>query len=160
MKKIFLAVLAAAVLGVASEARASGAFDARLAGSPVYSDLAFQDFVETAYGYLNPRHAPQPAPAYRDAVAASPAVASQKGGPGYIFVSILPSTTDYSSLLSELSGAAGFILKGERTSYSKGFRQTRILGWVKTVSLQAVRANPGVAAVYVGKGSRSAKRRV
>lgn len=160
MKKIFLAVLAAAVLGIASEASASGVAGSQLAGSRVYSDLAFQDFVETAHGYLNPRYTPQPAPAYRDAVSAAPAAAAEKGRTGYIFISILPSTTDYSSLLSELAGSAGFILKGERTSYSKGFRQTRILGWVKTVSLQAVRANPGVAAVLIGKGSRAAKRRV
>lgn len=158
MKKLILAAVAVAVLAVAAAAQAP-AFDARLAGSPVYSDPAFQDFVETSQGYLNRRYAPQAAPAFRDAVAAPAAAAAAKKAV-YVFVSILPRTTDYSSLVSDLSGSAGFVLKGERTAYSKGFRQTRLLGWVKAASLEAVRANPGVAGVYVGKGARSGKARL
>lgn len=159
MKKMILAVLAAAVLGPVAEARVNSGFNAGLAGCPVFSDPAFQDFVETSQGYLNPRYAPQAAPAFRDAVAA-PAAAAPAKKARYIFVSILPRTTDYSSLVSDLSGSAGFVLKGERTAYAKGVSQTRILGWVKAASLEAVRANPGVAGVSVGKGARSGKARL
>lgn len=159
MKKLILAAVAGAVLAGAVPAQANTAFDARLAGSAVYSDPAFQDFVETSQGYLNPRYAPQAVPAFRDALAA-PASAAPVKTPAYVFVSILPKTTDYASLVSDLSGTAGFVLKGERTVYSKGFRQTRIMGWVKAVSLEAVRANPGVAGVYVRKGARAVKARL
>lgn len=146
MKKIILA--GAVILGLAgaAAAQAVAVFDARLAGSPVYSDAAFQDFVETAYGYKNPRNMPARPAALRDAVA-SPSVPA---GKDLVFVSILPSTTEYAGLVAELTGSAGFVFKGERTRYAKGFRQTRLLGWVKASSLKALRANPGVASVRVG----------
>ena len=157
MKKLILAAVAGAVLAAASAAQANTAFDARLAGSAVYSDPAFQDFVETSQGYLNPRYAPQAVPAFRDAVAA-PASAAPVKTPAYVFVSILPGTTDYSRLVADLSGTAGFVLKGERTSYTGGSRKTRILGWVKSSLLEAARNTPGVASVRVLKGARPAAR--
>ena len=72
MKKLLLAVLVLAAL--ARPAAAEG-WPAALAGSPVYSDQAFQDFVETAYGYKGPAGDALRAPAYRDAVAAPAAPA-------------------------------------------------------------------------------------
>lgn len=151
MKKSILAVIA--VLGLAGAAAAQGvpSFDPRLAGSAVYSDPAFQDFVETAYGYKNPRNMPARPADLRDAVA-SPAVPAVKD---LVFVSILPSTTEYAGLLSELSRSAGFVFKGERTRYANGYRQTRLLGWVRASSLKALRANPGIAAVRVGSKARA-----
>ncbi|MCX5786446.1 MAG: hypothetical protein NTX59_12245 [Elusimicrobia bacterium] len=149
MKKTFLAVLLAT--GFAAGAAAQTAQEeARLAGSPVFSDPAFQDFVETSYGYMSPGN--KPAAAFRDAVVSPAAV---KPAPavraGYVFVIIVPMNSDYSVMLREISSSAGFMLQGERTSRSGGVRRTRIVGWARAEALDAIRANPGVAGLSVGK---------
>lgn len=140
MKKIFLAAVLAAVCGTSSFA--GGAFPASLAGSPVFSDPVFQDYMETAGGYLDPAGRIKPARLFRDAPA-SPSVRGVR-----IFVTVTPATGDLRGLLRELS-AAGFELSGERTSYGKRGKRTRLLGWLSPASLDAVRALPGVARVRV-----------
>lgn len=141
MKKIFLAAVLAAVCGTLSFA--AEAFPASLAGSPVFSDPVFQDYMETAGGYLDPAGRLKPAQLFRDA----PASPSARGV--RIFVTISVSTGDLRGLLRELT-AAGFEFSGERTSYGKRGKRTRLLGWVGPGSLDAVRGVPGVARVRVG----------
>jgi len=77
LKKIFLAVTFSFLCGGSASALEGKAFDPRLAGSAVYSDPGFQDFIETAYGYLNPLNRLPVAVNYRDAVA-SPAATPKK----------------------------------------------------------------------------------
>jgi len=75
LKKIFLAVTFGFVCAGSASALGDKPYDPRLAGSAVYSDPGFQDFIETAYGYLNPLNRLPAAINYRDAVA-SPAAAA------------------------------------------------------------------------------------
>lgn len=147
MKKLLLAVLVLAAL--ARPAAAEG-WPAALAGSPVYSDQAFQDFVETAYGYKGPAGDALRAPAYRDAVAAPAAPAAPAGA--YVYVSILPRLAGGAALAAELERSAGFILTGRRCLVSGGIRRVRLQGWVKAGAVEALRANPGVAGLRVGFG--------
>ena len=149
LKKISLAA-AMAVLVCGAAAAADGGRDP-LAGSPVYSDPVFQDYVETAGGYLNPSRALKPSPAFRDAVAPSCAGAR-------VLVSVTPGTRDMRRLLRDL-GAAGFNFTGERTTRSRRGMRTRLLGWAGPSALEAIRKVPGVAAVRAGlrpaaKGAR------
>lgn len=150
MTKLLLAVLVLAAL-----ARPSAAADplpGSLAGSPVYSDQAFQDFVETAYGYKGPAGDALRAPAYRDAVAAPAApVPAVKAG-AYVYVSILPRSAGGAALAAELKRSAGFILTGRRYLVSGGIKRVRLNGWVKAGAVEALRANPGVAGLRVGFG--------
>lgn len=147
LKQTVLAFLISAACGAAygGEAR-----PAALAGSPVYSDAAFQDYVETAFGYLNPSRAPRRLPAFRDA-AAAPAQAG-----GRVFVAVRPSTRDLAGLLRKL-GPAGFTLAGERTSYRAAGKRTVLLGWAEAGALKAIRGIAGVAAVSKVKGVRPAR---
>jgi len=149
-KKIFLAAAAVLVLGL--EARAGGgARPDPLAGSPVYSDPVFQDYIETAYGYLSPAGRLKPAPVFRDAVASTAAAASVR-------VSVNPGKRSIPELLKELS-AAGFVFSGERTSYSRGGRKTSLLGFASPEALAAIRRVPGVAGIRVGGKKGSARSR-
>lgn len=147
LRKIFLTVSLIFVFGANVLAQAAPAYDARLAGSRVYSDPGFQEFIETSYGYLNPRNKVRVVNDFRDSVA-SPArsmdAAGAKAGK-YVFVSIQPRARDYSGLLRELSASAGFVLSGERTSYKKNVKKTRLVGWVPAEGVSAIRRNPGVA---------------
>ncbi len=68
------AVLLGLLCGASAPAQETAADEAKLAGSAVYSDPGFQDFIETSYGYLNPRHNAPLTRGLRDA-AASPAAA-------------------------------------------------------------------------------------
>ena len=151
LKKILFAVSLGLVLGTAAPAQVSSSYDRRLAGSPIYSDPGFQEFVETSYGYMNPRNMARAAVRFRDAVAA-PAAAPRKAAvakPGkYVFVSIQPKARDYSGLLGELSASAGFVLSGERIVHLKNSKKVRIVGWVRASALASIRKNPGVASVY------------
>ncbi len=153
-------ILASVFLGLAcaaaSPAQPVKAFDPRLAGSPVYSDPGFHEFVETSYGYLRPGAA---AAGFRDSVA-SPAPAARKAaragakGRKYILVGIQPRSPDYSCMLGEISASAGFVLTGERIKHLKNGKIITLLGRVPASGLAAIRKNPGVAAVYrVRKGS-------
>ena len=147
MKKIFLAAVLAAVCGSFSYGGQSSP-DA-LAGSPLYSDPVFQDYIETAYGYLNPANRFLPAPVYRDAVA-SPAQAS-------VFLIITPAKGGAAGLLERLS-AAGFLFAGERTSYAGGGKVTRLLGRASPGSVEAIRKVEGVAGVRVdGKKAKRSR---
>ena len=149
LRKILFAVSLTFVFGANVLAQAAPAYDARLAGSRVYSDPGFQEFIETSYGYLNPRNKAHVVTDFRDSVA-SPAPARKavltgaKAGK-YVFVSIRPKAGDYSGLLRELSASAGFVLSGERISYKKNAKKTRLLGWVPAEGVSAIRRNPGVA---------------
>ncbi|HAN05788.1 MAG TPA: hypothetical protein DCW72_09075 [Elusimicrobia bacterium] len=145
MAKILLAVLVLAALARPSAA-ADPSVDA-LAGSPVFSDQAFQDFVETVYGYKGPAGDALRAPAYRDAVAA-PAPVPKKGA--YVYVSILPRLAGGAALAAELERSAGFILTGRRYLVSGGVKRVRLNGWVKAWAVEALRYNPGVAGLRVG----------
>lgn len=145
MKKLLLAVL---VLAALARSAAAEPAPAALAGSPVYSDQAFQDFVETAYGYKGPAGDALRAPAYRDAVAAPAAPAAG----AYVYVSILPRLAGGAALAAELERSAGFILTGRRYLVSGGIRRVRLQGWVKAGAVEALRANPGVAGLRVGFG--------
>ena len=143
MKRLFLAVLAAAALAGAASAQ-------QVPVSPEAAsicDPAFQDYAETTIGYLNPRTGL--AARLRDSVAAPAREA------GYVFVSILPSRRDYAPLLRGLS-AAGFVFRGERVRLVRGERRVRLIGWAKAGSVEAIRASAGVAAVSVGKARRAA----
>ncbi|MDO8806736.1 MAG: hypothetical protein Q7R35_20180 [Elusimicrobiota bacterium] len=73
LKKILFAVSFGFSCGGNAAALGDMAYDPRLAGSAVYSDPGFQDFIETSYGYLNPLNKPPYTVNFRDAVA-SPAV--------------------------------------------------------------------------------------
>lgn len=141
MKKIFLAAVLAAACGTLSFA--GEAFPAALAGSPVFSDPVFQDYMETAGGYLDPAGKIKPAQLFRDA----PASPSFRGV--RVFLAISVSTGDLRGLLRELT-AAGFEFSGERTSYGRRGPRTRLLGWAGPAALDAIRATPGVARVRVG----------
>lgn len=77
LKKIFLAATFTFLCSGSASALGDKTYDPRLAGSAAYSDPGFQDFIETAYGYLNPLRQPPAAVNYRDAVA-SPAAAAPK----------------------------------------------------------------------------------
>lgn len=145
MKKIFLAVMIAAACGSFSYSGENS--PEALAGSPLYSDPVFQDYIETAYGYLNPANRFLPAPVYRDAVA-SPAEAS-------VFLIITPAKGDAAGLLERLS-AAGFSLAGERISYAGGSKTIRLLGRASPASVEAIRKVEGVAGVRIG--GKKAKR--
>lgn len=150
MKKILLAVLAAAACAVPSYG--GGAGPDALAGSPVYSDPVFQDYMETAYGYLNPASRFKPAPVFRDAVA-SPAAPGPR-----VFLVITPSTRDLPGLLKALS-AAGFSFAGEKTTYSRSGKVTRLLGRASPDAVRAIRGLRGVASVRIGRGKRAGKPR-
>lgn len=149
LKKMIFAVSLTFVFGANVLAQAAPAYDARLAGSRVYSDPGFQEFIETSYGYLNPRNKARGLSDLRDSVAA-PAARSGAGRPEakagkYVFVSIQPKSADYTGLLRELSASAGFVLSGERVSYRKNVKKTRLVGWVPAEGVAAIRGNPGVA---------------
>lgn len=77
LKEIFLAVTFGFICGGSASALGDKPYDPRLAGSAVYSDPGFQDFIETTYGYLNPRYKTLFTVDFRDAVA-SPAAAPKK----------------------------------------------------------------------------------
>lgn len=141
MKKIILAAVLAAACGTFSFA--GEAYPASLAGSPVFSDPVFQDYMETAGGYLDPSGRP-PVRLFRDAPA------SPSGRGARVFVTVTPSTGDLSGLLEELS-AAGFEFAGERTSHSRRGARIRLLGWASPDSLDAIRGVPGVARLRVGR---------
>lgn len=145
MIKLLLAVLVLTVSAL--PAAAADPALAALAGSPVYSDPAFQDFVETAYGYKSPAGAALRAPACRDAVAA-PAPAAKTEA--YVYVSILPRSAGGAALAAELERSAGFILTGRRYLVSGGIKRVRLNGWVRAGTVEALRANPGVAGLRVG----------
>ncbi|MDD2805881.1 MAG: hypothetical protein PHV33_10020 [Elusimicrobiales bacterium] len=147
MKKIILAVLMAAAFTGSAAAQLPG-----MDGAASFCDPAFQDFVETTYGYLNPRTGI--AARLRDSVASPAATTAPR--PALVFVSILPKAADYSALLRELSASAGFVLKGERVRLVKGARQVRIVGWARADGVAAIRASSGVAGVAVGKKKASA----
>jgi hypothetical protein len=147
MAKLLLAVLVLAAL--ARPSAAAEPLPDALAGSPVYSDQAFQDFVETVYGYKGPAGDALRAPAYRDAVAA-PAPAVTKDA--YVYVTILPRSAGGAALAAELERSAGFILTGRRYLVSGGIKRVRLNGWVKAGAVEALRANPGVAGLRVGFG--------
>lgn len=144
MKKMILAVSAILVCGSCALAGATPAV--KLAGSSVYSDPVFQDYVETADGYLNPARRPA---SYRDSVISTAAVRS------YVFVSILPKAKDYRGLVRELSEKAGFRLTGESVSREGRAKRVRILGWVRADSLEQLSENPGVI-VYSVKDGKAA----
>lgn len=147
MKKMILAVLAAAVLAGEAAAQAEARPAALSTGmSASFCDPAFQDFAETTIGYMNPRTGI--AARLRDSVAA-PA-----RDQGYVFVSILPRGGDYAALLRELT-AGGFVFKGERVRVVRGERQTRLVGWARAGSLESIKASAGVAAVVVGRRKAS-----
>lgn len=157
-KKILFAVCMFFVTGAGASAQKTPSFDPRLAGSPVYSDPGFQEFIETSYGYLNPRNKVRPLQNLRDSVA-SPSAETRKPAAAktekYAFVSIQPRYRDYSGLLGELS-ASGFVLSGERTVHSGKAKKTRLVGWVREDGLAAIRRNPGVAGVrLVRKAGRA-----
>lgn len=148
-RKILFAVSLTFVFGADVLAQAAPSFDARLAGSRVYSDPGFQEFIETSYGYLNPRNKARVLNDFRDSVA-SPAGQRKAARPAakagkYVFVSIRPRHRDYTGLLGELSASAGFVLSGERVSYKKNVKKTRLVGWVPAEGVAAIRGNPGVA---------------
>ena len=148
LRKILFAVSLTFVFGANVLAQAAPAYDAKLAGSRVYSDPGFQEFIETSYGYLNPRNKARVVNDFRDSV-----VSPERSGDAargakaekYVFVSIQPKASDYSGLLRELSASAGFVLSGERTSYKKNVKKTRLVGWVPAEGVSAIRRNPGVA---------------
>ncbi|MCX5792768.1 MAG: hypothetical protein NTY45_11240 [Elusimicrobia bacterium] len=75
-KKLMFAVLLGLLCGASAPAQETAADAAKLAGSAVYSDPGFQDFIETSYGYLNPRHNAPLTRGLRDAVAAPAAPAA------------------------------------------------------------------------------------
>ncbi|MDD5210537.1 MAG: hypothetical protein PHV36_14195 [Elusimicrobiales bacterium] len=162
IRMILTAVFLGLACAPASAAQPARVFDPRLAGSAVYSDPGFQEFVETSYGYLRPGSGAAAAAGFRDSVA-SPAPAARKAasagakGEKYILVSIQPRSSDYSGLLGEISASAGFVLSGERISHLKNGKVITLLGRVPASGLAAIRKNPGVAAVYrVRKASAKA----
>lgn len=142
MKKIILAAVLAAVCGTFSFA--GEAYPAALAGSPVFSDPVFQDYMETAGGYLSPAGGLKPVQLFRDAPA------SPSGRDVRVFLTVTPSTGDMDGLLEELA-SAGFEFAGERTSYGRRGAQVRLLGWASSADLEAIRGVPGVARVRVGR---------
>lgn len=144
MKKLILAVSAILVCGTCAIAGATSTI--KLTGSSVYSDPVFQDYVETADGYLNP--ARRPAAKYRDSV-----ISSTSSKKGYVFVSILPKAKDYSSLVRQLGSSAGFRLTGERISLEGRLKRVRIVGWVRADSLEQLSENPGVIIYSVLPGA-------
>ena len=68
VKKFLFVVLSGAALCVNGLAQENAVYDPRLAGSPLYSDPVYQDFVETSYGYLNPNNIIKVRGDFRDAL--------------------------------------------------------------------------------------------
>jgi len=134
------AILAAALALFACSAASAveNPFAYNLEVRAAYSDPAFQDFVETSYGYLQLSKKP----VMRDAVADS---AKQ------IFVTILPRNADYTDLLKELSASAGFVLYGEQTLHSKSGKTVQLFGWARADRLASIFKHPGAAKVYIGQ---------
>jgi hypothetical protein len=146
-KKIFLAVAAAAVLGAAAPAYCGEARPDALAGSPVHSDPVFQDFVETADGYLNPARGLTRAKYLRDAVSSSSFDTGVR-----VFLRVTPATRGLRKRLA----AAGFVFSRERVTVRDGVKRTRLLGWAPAGALRAIRGVKGVAAVREA-GDRASK---
>ena len=149
-KKMILAVSFGLVWCANGAAQAVSDYDRKLAGSEVYSDPGFQEFMETSCGYLSLSSRNTRAGDFRDAVISSAASQGKAVGAAakaekYLFVSILPKVKNYSALVREISVSAGFVLSGERTVHIKKARRTRIVGWVRAAGLDAIRKNPGVA---------------
>ncbi len=158
LKRVLLAVLLGPLCGVNCAARPAASATG-LEGSPIYSDPGFQDFIETTYGYLNPRYKPLYAEGFRDALSAGTperkkAAVKPVKKTKYVFVSIMPKLKDYTALVRQLSVSAGFVLSGERTVYAKKVKKTLILGWAKAGRLGAIRKNSGVAAVRLERGRK------
>ena len=130
-------------------APAAPAYEARLAGSAVYSDPGFQDFVETSYGYLSPRSSLT----LRDAAAAPAPVKPAVKAPKYVFVSIMVKRGNYAGFLSRLGASAGFKMSGERVCRYKNAKTTCLLGWVRADRLCQVRKSPMVTKVAVEKAA-------
>lgn len=161
-RKILLAALLSLCGGVNAPAQLpAAAAGTGLGGLAVYSDPGFQEFIETSYGYLSPRHSPRPSGRLRDAVAA-PRKAAAAGAreEAYVFVSILPATRDHAGLLRQLAASSGFVLSGERTIYIKGAKETRLVGRARASGLAAIRANSGVAGVNIEKEAPAVRRSV
>jgi len=155
-KKMFKKMIIAAALGFVWSSNISAQtvsdYDQKLAGSAVYSDPGFQEFVETSYGYLSFRNRAAFGGDFRDALASPASKPGKYAGAGaktkkYVFISIMPKANNYSALVRELSASVGFVLSGERTIHLKNVKRTRIVGWVKAAGLETIRKNPGVARV-------------
>ena len=68
----------------------------------------------------------------------------------YVFITILPVSPDYSSVLDGLA-QAGFKFAGEKTAFFGSGKKTFILGWVPYSNLNLVYKNPGVRSVSIEK---------
>lgn len=143
-KKTIIAAAAWLVLGPLA-AQAAPSDTARLAGSSVYSDPGFQEFIETSYGYLRPGSRLKPVSDLRDSVA------SRAKTEKHVFVSIMVKKNDYAGLVDQLGISAGFKMSGERICRYKNARTVRIIGWLRADSLGQVRKNPLVAKVSAEK---------
>ncbi|HAF94496.1 MAG: hypothetical protein A2X34_06430 [Elusimicrobia bacterium GWC2_51_8] len=68
VQKILFIVFISAFFHVNSAAQENPGYDPRLIGSSPYTDPAYQDFIETSYGYLNPNNAIKARGGFRDAL--------------------------------------------------------------------------------------------
>lgn len=139
-KSAIAAIFLGLLLCAGADAKTSIFARFRMEGRATYTDPSFQDFVETAYGYLNP--ARKSAAGLRDAV-------SDKEN--HIFVTVLPKEKDYSGLLEEMSAEAGFVLYSEQTLHSKAGKTVQLFGWARADRLDAIIRNPGASKVFIGR---------
>ncbi|MFA6433187.1 MAG: hypothetical protein WCW52_00680 [Elusimicrobiales bacterium] len=204
--------------------RAAGQFDFPPPSPEMnpYTDPAFQDFVETVYGYRNPDNAPKFVNDFRDALTSLPSLtfkspwppsaerpqdaaektraagragnaagpapdqpvpASPAKAPGqyykvtfayengplsayvapldpnalagfkagdYVFITVLPTTEDYPSVIRSLSDA-GFKFAGEKTYFTGGGKTTVLLGWAPYSQLVDIYRHPRVRRVSIEK---------
>ena len=134
---------------------------------PSIFDPAFQDFVETVYGYKNPQNG-LGAEGLRDAVADKPAAfkpaaakpapvaapvkpsVSVKPAASSLFVAIFPRNGDAAGLISMLTSLNGFSLSGERVVHSALGKKTAVVGWAAAATIPSLCGNPAVLGVFTG----------
>lgn len=119
-------------------------------------DPVFQDYVETAYGYKNPKaKAVHPLADLRDAVASSTAPAASRYAPpgAAVYVTILPKPPAAPRFIKDLASVPGFTLSGERTTYSAAGRSSVFLGWATPKALELLCRSAAISSVSAGAGA-------
>ncbi|MCX5784392.1 MAG: hypothetical protein NTX59_01755 [Elusimicrobia bacterium] len=100
VKKVLFAFFCGSLFCANASAQETLGYEPMLIGSAPYSDPAFQDFIETSYGYLNPKNTVKVRGDFRDAPAPldtpslkklkSPPLTPQKAARPFVRPSILP----------------------------------------------------------------------
>ncbi len=148
MRTITVAVLSFFLCLAPVRARSTPAGGGPAAGG--YPDPALEDFVETAYGYLNPAN--RPPSDLRDAPAPEAFAGEARRNGGYVYVRLTVLALRRAAVLKKLLELDGFVLQGERLHGKSRGGEVVLLGWLRVSSLDSARAVPGVLLVRTGTG--------